>query len=130
MCAKQQKSSSFDELNIWLEARCSNLWSELEHPDYAGITLTDTLEQEQPYLMAMPTPFDGYVETTGRVTSTCLVSVGRSRYSVPCHLANRMVSIHLYADRVAFYDDSGVVRPTAVHWIVTRPATTGCIMCR
>jgi transposase len=109
MDAKQQKFSSFDELNTWLEARCRALWSELEHPDYAGITLADALEQEQAYLMAMPTPFDGYVETTGRVTSTCLVSVDRSRYSVPCHLANRMVSIHLYADRVAFYDDSGVV---------------------
>ena len=109
MDAKQQKFSSFDELNIWLEARCRSLWSEQEHPDYAGITLTDALEQEQPYLMAMPTPFDGHVETTGRVTSTCLVSVDRSRYSVPCHLANRMVSIHLYADRVAFYDDRGIV---------------------
>jgi len=109
MDAKQQRFSSFDELNTWLEARCRSLWSEQEHPDYAGITLTDALEQEQPYLMAMPTSFDGYVETTGRVTSTCLVSVDRSRYSVPCHLANRMVSIHLYADRVAFYDDIGVV---------------------
>jgi transposase len=109
MDAKQQKFSSFDELNTWLEARCRSLWSEQEHPDYAGITLRDALEHEQPYLMAMPTPFDGYVETTGRVTSTCLVSVDRSRYSVPCHLANRIVSIHLYADRVAFYDDSGIV---------------------
>ncbi len=107
--ARQQKFSSFDELNIWLEGRCRALWSELEHPDYVGITVAEALEQEQPYLMAMPTPFDGYVETTGRVSSTCLVSVERNRYSVPCHLANRMVSIHLYADQVAFYDDTGHV---------------------
>ncbi len=107
--ARQEKFSSFEELNIWLEARCRALWSEIEHPEYAGITLADALEQERGYLMPMPTLFDGYVETTGRVTSTCLVSVDRNRYSVPCHLANRMISIHLYADRVAFYDDTGHV---------------------
>ena len=107
--AKQHQFSSFEELNIWLTQRCHALWSELAHPDYAGLTVADALEQEQPYLMAMPTLFDGYVETTGRVTSTCLVSMDRNRYSVPCHLANRLVSIHLYADRVAFYDDSGVI---------------------
>jgi len=89
--------------------RCRALWSELAHPDNAGITVADALAQEQPYLMAMPTPFDGYVETTGRVSSTCLVSVDKNRYSVPCRLANRIVSIHLYADRVTFYDDSGWV---------------------
>ena len=81
--AKQQQFSSFEELNIWLEARCLALWSELEHPEYTGITVADALEQEQPYLMAMPTPFDGYVETMGRVSSTCLVSMDTNRYSVP-----------------------------------------------
>lgn len=107
--AKQHKFSNFDELNLWLEARCRALWAELIHPDYDGITIADALEQEQPYLMAMPTPFDGYVETMGRVSSTCLVSVDKNRYSVPCHLASRMVSIHLYADRVAIYDDTAMV---------------------
>jgi len=34
--------------------------------------------------MPMPTPFDGYVEKPARVSSTCLVSVARNRYSVPC----------------------------------------------
>lgn len=105
--AKQQRFSSFDELNAWLAVRCRLLWTQLEHPDYAGITLADALEQEQPHLMAMPTPFDGYVETTGKVSSTCLVHVDKNRYSVPCHLANSKVSIHLYADRVAFYGDQG-----------------------
>lgn len=111
--AKQQRFSSFEELNVWLTTRCRVLWTQLEHPDYAGITLADALEQEQPHLMAMPsgwpraTPFAGYVETTGKVSSTCLVHVDKNRYSVPCHLANSKVSIHLYADRVAFYDGQG-----------------------
>jgi len=109
IAAKQQQFSTYEDLNVWLDARCRALWTELEHPDTAGITIADALEQEQPYLMPMPALFDGYVETTGRVSSTCLISVDKNRYSVPCHLANRMVSIHLYADRVAVYDDSGHV---------------------
>jgi len=52
------------------------------------------------YLMPMPTPFDGYVEVLARVSSTCLVSVQRNRYSVPCHWANHKVAIHLYPNRV------------------------------
>ena len=109
IAAKQQQFGTYEDLNVWLEARCRALWTELEHPDTAGITIADALEQEQPYLMPMPALFDGYVETTGRVSSTCLVSVDKNRYSVPCHLANRMVSIHRYADRVAVYDESGHV---------------------
>jgi hypothetical protein len=49
-----------------------------------------------PHLMPMPTPFDGYVEKPARVSSTCLVTVARNRYSVPCELAGQMVSTRLY----------------------------------
>ena len=107
--AKQQRFSTFDELNSWLEIRCRTLWAEMTHPDYAGITIADALEQEQAYLMPMPTPFDGYVEILARVSSTCLVSVQRNRYSVPCHLANHQVAIHLYPDRVEAFADNAMV---------------------
>jgi len=36
--------------------------------------------------MPMTAPFDGYVEKSARVSSTCLVAVARNRYSVPCEL--------------------------------------------
>lgn len=98
--AKTQSFSSFVELNTWLDARCRALWLELEHPDYADVTIADALEQEQIYLMPMPTPFDGYVEVVARVSSTCLVTVERNKYSVPCQLANSKATIHLYANRV------------------------------
>lgn len=106
--AKQQQFSSFDDLNHWLEARCRALWPEIQHPDYAGITLADALEQEQLYLMPMPAPFDGYIEALARVSSTCLVTVQRNRYSVPCRLANRMVAVHQYADRIEIVNDNAV----------------------
>ena len=57
----------------------------------------------------MPEPFDGYVEKPARVSSTCLVSLARSRYSVPCELAGQMVSTRLYPGGVVVVADDAVV---------------------
>lgn len=81
--AKTQCFSSFAELNLWLDARCRACWLAVEHPDYAGITVAEVLEQEQVYLMPMPIPFDGYVELLARVSSTCLVTVDRHQFRCP-----------------------------------------------
>lgn len=107
--ARQLRFASYSELTAWLEGRCRALWSEIQHPEYPGITVADVLEQEQKHLMPMPAPFDGYVEVLARVSSTCLVSVQRNRYSVPCHLANHKVAIHLYPERIAIYADNALV---------------------
>ncbi len=48
----------------------------------------------------MITPFDGYVETLGKVSSTCLVTFERCRYSVPCELVGQVVGIRVYPDRI------------------------------
>lgn len=58
------------------------------------------LEHEQPSLMPMVAPFDGYVETLGKVSSTCLVSLDRNRYSVPCELVGQVVSLRLYSAQI------------------------------
>ena len=57
--------------------------------------------------MPMPEPFDGYVEKPARVSSTCLVSVARNRYSVPCELAGQMVSTRLYTSSMVVVADNG-----------------------
>jgi transposase len=98
--AGKQRFDSFAELNVWLLARCRFLWGELRHPEYGGLSIAEMLEHEQASLMPMVKPFDGYVETLGRVSSTCLVSVARNRYSVPCELVGQMVSVRLYPARV------------------------------
>ena len=67
------------------------------------------LEHERPHLMPMPEPFDGYVEKPARVSSTCLVSVARNRYSVPCELAGQMVSTRLYPGGIVVVADDAVV---------------------
>lgn len=54
------------------------------HPQYNGLTVAEVLELEQVEMIPVPTALDGYVERTVRVSSTCLISVARNRYSVPC----------------------------------------------
>ena len=107
--AQARKWSSFEELNAWLGARCRALWSEIRHPEYKQFSVAEMLEQERSELMPMPTAFDGYVERSAKVSSTCLVAVARNRYSVPCELAGQRVSTRLYPNRVEIASDEAIV---------------------
>ena len=98
--AQKHRFGSFTELNVWLGERCRSLWSELRHPEHKPFSVAEMLELECAEMMPMPTAFDGYVEKLARVSSTCLVSVHRNRYSVPCELAGQRVSTRLYPNRV------------------------------
>ena len=107
--AAKERFGSFTELNLWLLAKCRTLWHELRHTEYGDLTIAEMLEHEQPSLMPMVTPFDGYVETLGKVSSTCLVSFDRSRYSAPCELVGQMVSVRIYPERIDFVAHDAVV---------------------
>ena len=107
--ARERRFASFDELNAWLGERCRALWEEVRHPEHRQFSVAEMLEHERAQLMPMPAAFDGYVEEVARVSSTCLVSVARNRYSVPCELAGQMVSTHLYPTRVTVVAGDGVV---------------------
>ena len=98
--AGQRRFGSFTELNAWLGERCRALWRELRHPQHKAFSIAEMLELEQSHLMPMPVAFDGYVENPAKVSSTCLVTVARNRYSVPCEWAGHMVSTRLYPGRV------------------------------
>jgi transposase len=106
--AQHQRFGTFAELNVWLATQCQAAWS-ARHPDFPGMTILEALEHEQPQLMPMPAPFDGYVEAPARVSSTCLVTVARNRYSVPCALAGHRVSVRLYPERIVVVADQSVV---------------------
>ena len=96
-------------LNDWLERRCVALWSEIRHPEQSGRTIAEVWADEQPHLMKMPPPFDGFVEHTKRVSPTCLIVLERNRYSVPAAFANRPVSVRVYADRVVIVTEGRVI---------------------
>ena len=57
----------------------------------------------------MKAEFDGYVEKTLRVSSTCLVRVDYNRYSVPAEWANRVVSVRITADRLRIVAEGQVL---------------------
>lgn len=98
--AQKIQWGSFAELNTWLGERCRALWGDLRHPEFKEFSVLEVLEQERTQMMPMPTAFDGYVEKSARVSSTCLVAVARNRYSVPCELVGQRVSTRLYPNRV------------------------------
>ena len=100
---------SFVELNAWLATRCLALWQEIRHPEHREFSVAEMLELEQAHLMSMPMPFDGYVQNLARVSSTCLVTVARNRYSVPCEWVGQMVSTRLYPGVVAVVADEAIV---------------------
>ena len=107
--AQNQRFGSFTELNVWLGERCRCLWSELRHPEYKGFNVAEMLEQERAEMMPVPALFDGYVEKPSRVSSTCLVTVHRNRYSVPCELVGQMVSTRLYPTHICVVSGDAVV---------------------
>jgi transposase len=107
--AAKIKFGSFAELNAWLAQRCRELWDEVRHPEHTQFSVAEMLEQERAELMPMPTAFDGYVERSAKVSSTCLVAVARNRYSVPCELAGQRVSTRLYPGRVEIAHDEMIV---------------------
>lgn len=100
--------SDLDALNIWLEARCQALWAEIAHGKLKG-SVADAWAAEQPQLMQVLRPFDGFVEHTKRVSPTCLVTFERIRYSVPASYANRPVSLRAYADRIVVAAEGNII---------------------
>jgi transposase len=98
--AGNHRFASFEHLNVWLAARCRSVWAETKHPEHTEFSVAEMLELERDHLMPMPGIFDGYVEKSARVSSTCLVAVSRNRYSVPCEWAGTRVSTRLYPNRV------------------------------
>ena len=107
--AQNQRFASFDELNVWLGERCRSLWSELQHPEFKGLSVAEMLEQEQAQMMPMTTPFDGYVTDSVKVSSTCLVNVQRNRYSVPCEWACQPADYRIYPTQICVVAGGSIV---------------------
>ncbi|WP_406707468.1 Mu transposase domain-containing protein, partial [Tritonibacter mobilis] len=84
---------AFDDLNAlhdWLRLRCNEL-------------------AERAELRPLGRAFDGYVERTVRVCSTCLVQYVSNRYSVPSRFAGQHVSLRAYAGRNVLVSGQDVI---------------------
>jgi transposase len=100
---------SLQELNNWLQARCRALWQETAHPQIKTRSLAECLADEQPKMMQVPAAFDGFVEHSKRVSSTCLITFEHNRYSVPASFANRVISLRVYPERLVIVAEAQVV---------------------
>lgn len=94
------KFADLDELNAWLTSRCLELAKERAHPDMKERCILDVFAEERQKLRPVNTLFDGYVEKSCRVSSTCLINFDRNRYSVDCAHAGQAVSVRAYADSI------------------------------
>ncbi len=93
------KFAGLVELNAWLEVRCRDLAARA-HPGMKHLTIAEVFADEQAHLRQISARFDGYFEQTVRVSSTCLASYDRTRYSVPAAYAGQRVSLRAYADQI------------------------------
>ena len=100
---------SLQELNFWLQERCQMLWQETAHPQLKSRSLAECLKDEQSKMMQVPAAFDGFVEHSKRVSSTCLITFEHNRYSVPASFANRVISLRIYPERLVIVAEAQVV---------------------
>ncbi len=102
---------AFDDreaLNAWLRLRCEEL-AERCHTEQQHRTIVDVFADEKIELRPLGRPFDGYVEKTVRVRSTCLVQYDNNRYSAPCEHAGHHVSLRVYADRLVMIASDEII---------------------
>ena len=105
----QLKVKDFRELNKILKERCIAWAKTHKHPTRRDKTVWEIYEEEKPYLISLPPPFDGYGERPARVSPTSLVTYDRNRYSVYCNHVGRTVQLRVYADRIVIVKDGEVV---------------------
>ena len=100
---------SLQELNQWLYDRCQALWQETAHPQMKNRSLAECLADEQSKLMQVPAAFDGFIEYSKRVSSTCLITYEHNRYSVPASFANRVISLRVYPERLVIVAEAQLI---------------------
>lgn len=91
--------ASMDELNSYLHERCRLLMDEFKHPDNKTISVSQALKKEQP-LLVTTTPYPWYKDKPMRVNRLSLACYENHRYSVPCHLANKVVTLQVQAEQI------------------------------
>ena len=93
------KFDNMQSLNEWLYLRCIELGGRY-HPIQKDQTIDVIFKTEHAELRPKGLAFDGYVEKSVRVRSTCLAQYDNNRYSVPAQYAGQHISLRGYADRI------------------------------
>lgn len=107
--ATRRKFADLAELNQWLRDQCLAYAASHKHPDSPLLTINDAFKEERRHLLTVTVPFDGYLESTAKVSSTALVSFDRNSYSVHVSAVGNPVTVRAYADHLAFVQDGRTV---------------------
>lgn len=107
--ALRRKFADLAELNQWLHEQCLAYAAGHKHPETPLLTISDAFKAERRHLLTVTMPFDGYLESTARVSSTALVAFDRNSYSVHVSAVGNPVTVRAYADRLTFVQDGRTV---------------------
>ena len=94
--------------NTHLQA-CSLSMLNKAHPTFKTRTIGECFIEEQQALQAPIKAFDGYIEKSIGVSSTCLVQYDTNYYSVPCEYASKSISLKIYANSLQAVVNSQVI---------------------
>lgn len=99
--------ADFAALNAHLAQRCREL-GQRQHP-HQPVTVAAAWADERQQLTPIAMPFDSYVEQALRVSSTCLMTIERNRYSVPAPWAGKVVSVRVSAGQIRAVADGAEI---------------------
>ncbi len=108
--ALRRRFTDLEELNEWLERECCNYAASAKHPEFKDKTVDQVFAEEKGKLIALPaSPFDGYQETTTRVSLQLLINFDRNHYSVNAMAVGKSVQVRAYANHVIMVLNGTVV---------------------
>ena len=94
---------TLEEANAYLMEACRKR-NEKPQEQRSNQSAVQCLEQERPYLLALPPMFDAARIENLRVDKYSTVMIDQNRYSVPDHLVGQMVMVKVYSNRVQVYN--------------------------
>lgn len=98
------KFNTLEDLNDYLLLKCSDLATKKIHPENKNQTIEEVYLDEKQHLRPLHHPYISYREIACKVSSSCLVTFDRNRYSVDCAYANQVVSVKTYPDKIEAFD--------------------------
>jgi len=98
----------YEELNSWLADQCLAISKKRMHPGGKERTIWEMFQEEQPSLIAVTSPFDGYAEKECMVSSTGLVNYDRNHYSVDSTIAGQTATVRATAGLIQVVKNGAV----------------------
>jgi len=100
--------STLDELNAYLLEQCHVLADQFKHPEQTKRCVADVFKEEQRFF-SQCTPYVWYKAKAAHVSPLSLVSYDGHKYSVPCALVGKSVTVQIYAKEIKVVYDGKCV---------------------